>query len=135
MNSVTGPEITPFLMFEGQAEEAMTLYLGLFENSEIVSVKRYGPGEPGPEGTFVHAVFSLNGQKIMCIDSPTQHGFTFTPSVSLFVSDSDEGKITKYFETLSEGGKVLMPLDAYPFSRRYAWLQDRFGVSWQLSAA
>lgn len=130
-----GPDVTPFLMFEGKAEEAMNCYVGLFENSKIVNVSRYGPGEQGPEGSVQHAVFTLNGQKLMCIDSPAKHPFSFTPSISLFVSDPDEEKITHYFNTLSEGGQVMMPLDKYPFSKRFAWLQDKFGVSWQLSAS
>jgi predicted 3-demethylubiquinone-9 3-methyltransferase (glyoxalase superfamily) len=129
-----GPRITTFLMFTGQAEEAMNLYVSLFEGSRIVSVTRYGLNEPGPEGSVYHAIFSLHGQEFMCIDSPVKHDFTFTPAISLYVSCEDETKIARYFEALAEGGQVLMPLDAYPFSRKFGWVQDRFGVSWQLSA-
>ncbi len=129
-----GPQITPFLMFSGQAEEAMNFYVSLFENSRIVSLTRYGAGEMGAEGSVQQAVFSLNGQELMCIDSPVKHDFTFTPATSLFVTSADEAQIDRYFESLSEGGAVLMPLGAYPFSKKFAWVQDRFGVSWQLSA-
>ena len=129
------PAITALLMFAGKAEEAMQFYVALFEESEIVHVTRYGPNEVGKEGSVQHAVFSLNGQKLMCIDSPVKHEFTFTPAISLYVSCSDEAKVTRYFEALSDGGQVFMPLDKYPFSKRFAWVQDKFGVSWQLSAS
>jgi predicted 3-demethylubiquinone-9 3-methyltransferase (glyoxalase superfamily) len=131
----SGPKVTTFLMFTGQAEEAMNFYVSLFENSQVIRVTRYGPGEMGEEGSVVHALFSLNGQELMCIDSPTQHPFSFTPSISLYVSCPDEAKITRYFEALAAGGQTLMPLGEYPFSKKFGWVQDRFGVSWQLSAA
>ena len=128
-----GPKITTFLMFAGQAEEAMNFYVSLFEESRIVRVTRYGPNEMGQEGSVQHAVFSLNGQVFMCIDSPAKHDFTFTPAISLYVSCPDEAKITRYFEALGKGGRVLMPLDTYPFSKKFAWVEDRFGLAWQLS--
>jgi predicted 3-demethylubiquinone-9 3-methyltransferase (glyoxalase superfamily) len=126
-------KITTFLMFEGKAEEAMTFYMSLFPNSRVVSIKRYGAGEAGPEGSVMHAVFSLNGQEYMCIDSPVKHAFTFTPSISLFVTCSEEAEIDTLFAKLSDGGQVMMGLDKYPFSEKFAWTADRFGVSWQLS--
>lgn len=126
-------KITSFLMFTGQAEEAMTFYTSLFHDSKVERIARYGPGEGGPEGTVMHAVFTLNGQQLMCIDSPVQHAFTFTPSMSLWVDCTSDAEVDKLFEALSNGGQVMMPLGAYPFSERYAWLSDRFGVSWQLS--
>jgi predicted 3-demethylubiquinone-9 3-methyltransferase (glyoxalase superfamily) len=129
------PQITPFLMFEGRASEAMSLYLSLFPDASVISMDRYGEGEPGAAGTVRHAVFSLAGQRMMCIDSPVAHGFTFTPANSLHVSFEDEADLDRVYGALSEGGAVLMPLGAYPFSPKYAWLNDRFGVSWQLSLA
>ena len=129
------PKITPFLMFSGRAEEAMNFDVALFEQSEIVRLTHYGPNEMGPEGSVYQAVFSLSGQVFMCIDSPGKHDFTFTPAISLFVSCADEAKIAHYFDVLAEGGQVLMPLDSYPFSRKFGWVQDRFGVPWQLSAS
>ncbi len=126
-------KITTFLMFEGKAEEAMNFYISLFKNSSVTAVARYGPEGPGPEGTVIHATFSLDGQQFMCIDSHVKHAFTFTPSMSLFVECASKEEIDQLFAKLSESGQVLMPLDAYPFSPRYAWLSDRFGVSWQLS--
>lgn len=126
-------KITPFLMFEGQAEEAMNLYVSLFDDAEILSIRRYGPGEPGEEGTVQHAAFSLNGRTFMCIDSNIEHAFSFTPAVSLYVRCDTEAEIDRLFEELSRDGEIHMPLDAYPFSKKYAWVSDRYGVSWQLS--
>ncbi len=125
--------ISAFLMFEGTAEVAMKLYISLFPGSEIKRIDRYGPGEAGAEGTVRVAEFSLGGYRLMCIDSPAKHAFTFTPSISLFVDCADEAEQTRAFEQLSQGGSVLMPLDNYGFSRRFVWLNDRFGVSWQLN--
>src|SRR5262245_6022135 len=127
------PTITTFLMFEGKAEEAMSFYVSLFKNSNIIAISRYGPGEPGAEGSVKQARFSLNGRELMCIDSPVKHGFTFTPAMSLFVDCETEDQIDTLFARLSEGGKILMPLGQYPFSRKFAWLADRYGVSWQLN--
>ena len=124
---------TTFLMFTGQAEEAMHSYIALFPRSRILDLKRYGPEAPGREGSVYQARFEINGQELMCIDSPAVHAFTFTPATSLFVDCDDEAQLQTLFGALGQGGTVLMPLDAYPFSRKYAWLQDRFGVSWQLN--
>jgi predicted 3-demethylubiquinone-9 3-methyltransferase (glyoxalase superfamily) len=126
-------KITTFLMFEGKAEEAMNLYKSLFKDSEILNITRYGKGESGAEGTVQHATFMLNGQEFMCIDSNVKHGFTFTPSMSLYVRCNTEDEINSLFTKLSEGGSVMMPLDEYPFSKKFGWLADRFGVSWQLT--
>jgi predicted 3-demethylubiquinone-9 3-methyltransferase (glyoxalase superfamily) len=120
-------------MFEGKAEEAMTLYRSLFKDSEILNITRYGKNEAGAEGTVQHATFTLNGQEFMCIDSNLKHGFTFTPSMSLYVRCNTEDEIDSLFAKLSEGGGVMMPLQEYPFSKKFGWLADRFGVSWQLS--
>lgn len=128
-------KITTFLMFRGQAEEAMALYASLFAGSAIEAISRYGANEDGPEGTVRHATFSLAGQRFMCIDSPIEHGFSFTPSTSLYVSCESEDEVDRLYAALADGGAVLMPLDAYPFSRRYAWVSDRYGVSWQLALA
>ena len=128
-------KITTFLMFEGKAEEAMSFYMSLFPDSEIKSITRYAEGETGAAGTVQHAVFSLSGQEFMCIDSPAKHGFTFTPAMSLYVTCETLSEIDELFAKLSEGGQALMPLDAYPFSRKFGWVSDRFGVSWQLTLA
>ena len=126
-------KITTFLMFDGKAEEAMNYYVSVFDQAEIVSMQRYGPNEPGAEGTIAHAIFSLYGQVFMCIDSNVKHAFTFTPSISLYVACATEEEIDRLFEKLSQGGQVFMPLAAYPFSDKFAWVADKYGVSWQLN--
>ncbi len=125
--------VTPFLMFQGQAQEAMELYTRVIPDSQILDVERYGPDGPGPEGTVMLASISLRGQTVLCSDSPIQHDFTFTPSISLFVTCEDEKEIERLTAALGDGGKALMPLDNYGFSQRFAWVEDRFGVSWQLN--
>ncbi|MNC27511.1 3-demethylubiquinone-9 3-methyltransferase [compost metagenome] len=69
----------------------------------------------------------------MCIDSYVKHGFSFTPSISLYVNCASEAELDTVFEQLSQGGNVLMPLGEYPFSRKFGWVADRFGVTWQLN--
>jgi len=128
-------KITTFLMFAGQAEEAMNFYTSAFEQSQITSITRYGSNQAGAEGTVMHATFTLNGQEFMCIDSNVGHDFTFTPAVSLYVNCDTEAEIEALFEKLSSGGQVFMPLDRYPFSAKYAWISDKFGISWQLNLA
>jgi predicted 3-demethylubiquinone-9 3-methyltransferase (glyoxalase superfamily) len=127
--------VTPFLMFEGKAEEAMTLYVATIPGSRILDVRRYGPEGPGPEGSVITASFSLGGLTVMCSDSYVKHAFTFTPSVSLFVTCETEEELDRIIATLGEGGEMLMPPDNYGFSRQFAWLNDRFGVSWQINLA
>ena len=127
--------IRPFLMFEGPAEEAMTFYVSLFPGAEVLAITRYGPEGPGAEGSVVRASFRIGDETLMCIDSSVRHGFTFTPSISLFVECESEEELTRLHDALSEGGQLLMPLGDYGFSRRFAWLNDRFGVAWQLNWA
>ncbi len=125
-------KIKTFLMFDGRAEEAMNFYTSLFVYSQITNVVRYGAGEAGAIGTIKHATFLLNDQTFMCMDSHG-HGFGFTPSISLYVTCSNEKEMDYFFKKLSEGGQVLMPLAPYPFSKKYGWTSDKFGVSWQLN--
>jgi predicted 3-demethylubiquinone-9 3-methyltransferase (glyoxalase superfamily) len=111
----------------------MNFYVSLFKDAAVTNIRRYGAGEQGAEGSVMRATFAINGQIFMCVDSPVKHGFTFTPAMSLFVDCADEAEIGRLFAKLSEGGQILMPLDKYPFSRKFGWLSDRFGVSWQLN--
>jgi len=122
----------PFLMFEGRAQEAMDFYTSLFADGEILETKRYGPEGPGPEGSIVTARFRVAGQEVMCSDSPVSHDFTFTPSISLFVTVDSEDEIRRLAAALDAGEKPFMPLNNYGFSTLFAWVQDRFGVSWQI---
>lgn len=125
--------LATFLMFDGIAEEAMTFYVQLFEGSTVANIERYGPGGPRPEGTLKQAAFTLGGHSLICLNSPVKHDFTFTPAMSLFVNCETEAELDRTFRELSDGGQVLMPLDNYGFSRKFGWLCDRFGVSWQLN--
>ncbi|WP_026575486.1 VOC family protein [Bacillus sp. UNC438CL73TsuS30] len=127
-------KVTPFLMFqEGNAEEAMNFYTSIIEDSQIISISRYGANEAGPEGTVMQATFTLKGQEIMCIDSFVKHQFSFTPSFSLFVTCNTDEELVNLYEKLGEGGQTLMPLNNYGFSKKFGWVNDRFGVSWQLN--
>ncbi len=126
-------KVTTFLMFDGKAEEAMNYYVSVFDQAEILSIERYGPNEAGEEGSVLRATFSLFGQVFMCIDSNMKHDFSFTPAMSLFVTCANEEELGRFFEKLSQGGQVLMPLAAYPFSDKFGWVSDKYGVSWQLN--
>ena len=125
----------PFLMFQGKgkAEEAMRFYVSLFPDGAIDSIERFGAGEEGAEGSVKRATFGFAGQSVMCFDSPVKHAFDFTPSFSFFVGCESEAEIDRLVETLGEGGEMLMEPGDYGFSRKFAWLNDRFGVSWQLN--
>jgi predicted 3-demethylubiquinone-9 3-methyltransferase (glyoxalase superfamily) len=126
-------KIMTHLMFDGAAEEAMRVYVALFPGSTIHEMERYGPDGPGAEGSIKLARLTLAGQDLIVIDSPIKHAFTFTPSMSLFVDCESEAELEATFTRLADGGNVLMPLADYGFSARFGWLQDRFGVSWQLN--
>lgn len=126
-------KIHTFFMFFGNAEEAMNFYTSVFKQSGIVTITRCGPDEPGKEGSVLHAVFSLKGQEFMCMDSSIQHDFAFTPAMSLFVKCDSEDEIDSYFEKLSQDGQILMPLESYPTGGKFGWVEDRYGVSWQLN--
>lgn len=125
--------VTPFLMFEGSAEEAMTLYASTFSGCQVDKIDYYGAGDMGREGKVKQATLTVGGLTIRCTDSPISHDFSFTPSMSLFVDCASEAELELAFERLSSGGEVLMPLDNYGFSQRFGWVNDRFGVSWQLN--
>ena len=127
-------KVTPFLMFQdGNAEEAMNYYTSLIEDSAITSIVRYGADENGEEGTVKQALFSLKGQEFMCIDSPPIHDFTFTPSFSIFITCESKEELNHLYESLLADGEALMPLDDYGFSKAFGWVNDKFGVSWQLN--
>jgi predicted 3-demethylubiquinone-9 3-methyltransferase (glyoxalase superfamily) len=127
-------QIITFLTFQKEdAEQAMNLYISLFDNSRIINIQRWGKEGPGKEGTIMQATFELSGQKFMCSDSPPVHNWDFTPAVSNFVECKNEEELERLFAKLSEGGAVAMPLDNYGFSQKFGWVVDRFGVSWQLN--
>lgn len=125
--------VTPFLMFTGQAQEAIKFYQSVFPRTKVDSIEKYGADEIGIEGTVKVATFTVEGQPIKCTDSPIKHDFDFTPSFSFFVECEDEQQLESRFKILSDGGKVMMPIDNYGFSQKFAWVSDKFGVSWQLN--
>lgn len=131
-------KITPFLWFHDKAEEAMNFYVATFKNSRVVSVKRYPEGiTEGPmagfDGKVLTAVFELEGQRFMSLDGGPV--FTFNPSVSFVINCTTPEEVDEYWNKLVEGGSVLMPLQKWPFSERYGWLNDKYGVSWQIGVS
>ena len=117
----------PFLMFQGKCGEALAFYAETLPGARIVSLERK------PDGTVAMARLSVAGLEIMANDSPPVHAFDFTPSTSTFLTvDTPEG-VDALATVLGEGGKLHMPPDDYGFSQRFAWVQDRFGVSWQIN--
>ena len=126
--------VRPFLMFQQQnAEEAMTFYVSLFPGAKVTDIQRYGAAGPGPEGTVLRADFTLAGQDAICIDSPVKHAFEFTPSFSFFIDCESEADLRRLYAALHEGGTDMMSPNNYGFSQLFTWVQDRFGVSWQIN--
>ena len=128
--------LTPFLMFQnGEAAEAARFYADLFPGSELGELTLYGPDEDGKPGTVKAGDVVVAGQRLRVFDSAIRHDFEFTPSLSFFVDLDEAGEVERIAAALAEGGTVLMPADHYPFAQRFAWVADRYGVSWQLQAA
>lgn len=127
-------QITSFLTFQkNNAEEAMNFYIDLFDNSKVIEIQRYDKNGPGKKGTIIKAIFELNGKQFICSDSFIQHEWDFTPAISNWVECETTKDIEYLFEKLSENGEIKMPLDNYGFSKQFAFVEDRFGVSWQLN--
>ena len=125
--------VSTFLMFDKKAEEALDFYQSAFDDMKVGKIRRYKSDDQGPEGYVRKARFQLGGQNFICFDSPIPHEFTFTPAISIFVECHDEDEVENAFKRLAEGGEVLMPLDKYGFSSLFGWVNDKFGVSWQLN--
>ncbi len=132
---MTTLRMTPFLMFQGQATAALDFYLALFPGAVLADVERYGAGQARPEGSIRRARLTIGGQPLMIFDSDVDHDFGFTPAISLFIECDSEAQLRALAQGLGDGGGVLMPVGAYGFSRLFAWVADRFGVSWQLNLA
>ncbi|MEB3223958.1 MAG: VOC family protein [Candidatus Sericytochromatia bacterium] len=124
------PPITPCIWCDTNATEVAAFYTGLFADGAIQHTSHYAEGMPMPAGTVLLVEFTLAGQPFQALNGGKQ--LPLTPSLSFFVEAGTADAIAPLFGALAEGGKVLMPLDAYPWSPCYAWVQDRFGVSWQL---
>lgn len=126
--------VTPFLMFQdGRAEEAMEFYAGLFDDGQVLSAERYGAEGPGPEGSLFLGSFTVGVQTVRATDSFIQHGFEFTPSWSLFVDCTTKHEVDRLAQALATEGQFMMPPGDYGFSQHFAWVQDRYGISWQLN--
>lgn len=113
-------KITTFLTFDHQAEEAVDFYTSIFEDSRIVSTRRYGEAGPGPEGSLMTASFELAGQPFMALNGGPS--FSFAQGISLFVDCETQEEVDELWEGLSEGGE----------KGPCGWLTDKFGVSWQI---
>lgn len=125
-----GSKLTPCIWFDGHAEEAAQLYTSLVGDSKIVHTARYSEGMPMPAGTVMLVEFTVGGQLFQALNGGPL--FRPNPSLSFFLQFAGRDEAQRVFERLAEGGKVLMPLDSYPWSACYAWVEDRFGVSWQI---
>lgn len=113
-------KITPFLWFDHQAEEAMNFYVSVFKNSKVLSVNRYGDAGPGPKGSVMTASFELDGQVFTALNGGPM--YNFSPAISFVVHCETQAEVDHYWEKLSEGGKT----------NQCAWLDDQFGVTWQI---
>jgi predicted 3-demethylubiquinone-9 3-methyltransferase (glyoxalase superfamily) len=125
--------VATHLMFAGEASAALELYGAVFSEFRVGSVERYGAGEAGAEGTVRRADIMFGQHRMIAIDSPVKHAFTFTPATSLFVDCDSASALDAAFSQLARGGQVFMPIADYGFSQRFGWCADRFGVSWQLN--
>jgi predicted 3-demethylubiquinone-9 3-methyltransferase (glyoxalase superfamily) len=112
--------ITPFLWFDGRAEEAAHFYTSIFEHSRIGAVTRYGKEGPGPEGSVMTVTFELDGQEFIALDGGPQ--FTFSPAISFFVKCETQAEVDHFWDGLSRDGEI----------QQCGWLRDRYGVSWQI---
>jgi predicted 3-demethylubiquinone-9 3-methyltransferase (glyoxalase superfamily) len=114
-------KITPFLWFDGKAEEAVKFYTSIFRNSKIGKISRYGDEGPGPKGTVMVVTFQLEGQDFMALNGGPQ--FTFTPAISFLVNCETQKEVDELWEKLSAGGGE---------TNQCGWLKDTYGVSWQI---
>lgn len=113
-------KIRPFLWYDGKAEEAAKFYTSIFKNSKLGTVRRYGPGGPVPEGSVMSVEFQIEGREYVAFNGGPQ--FPFTPAISLFVRCETQEEVDTLWEKLLEGGRTS----------RCGWLQDKFGLSWQI---
>ena len=120
MTAAAMQKITPFLSFDGKAEEAMNFYVSIFKDSKILGVTRNGEAGPGPKGTVMSATFELDGQRFIALNGGPH--FTFSPAISFFVNCETQQEVDELWEKLSEGGE----------KQRCGWLKDKYGLSWQI---
>ncbi|MEM9725468.1 MAG: VOC family protein [Pseudomonadota bacterium] len=125
--------VSTYLMFQGDAEAALDAYAAIFDAFVVEDIERYGPEEAVASGALKLARISFAGHQLRLFNSPPVHDFSFTPSMSLFLDMTSRDELERALAALSEGGRILMPLDDYGFSAAFSWVEDRFGVSWQLN--
>jgi predicted 3-demethylubiquinone-9 3-methyltransferase (glyoxalase superfamily) len=113
-------KITPFLWFDGSAQEAASFYISIFKNSKMGKISRYGDAGPGPKGSVMSVTFQIEGQEFFALNGGPQ--FKFTPAISFFVNCETQQEVDDLWEKLSAGGRT----------DRCGWLEDKFGVSWQI---
>ena len=136
-------KISTFLTFVGdqcgKATKAINFYTSIFPNSEIKKIINYAKGEPGGTPELIkYGEFTLNGIDYMVSESNYNHAWSFSPGVSLFISDHSDELIQTLFDQLSSnGGQVMVPLDDYKgegdygFGKKFGWCEDQYGISWQ----
>ena len=122
--------IRPCIWFDGNAEEAANAYVALFPEGAILHVGRYAEHMPQPAGSVMIVEFTIGGQIFQALNGGPQ--FKPNPAISFFVQVREEAEARRFYEGLAAGGKALMPLGAYPWSPCFAWVEDRFGVTWQI---
>ena len=120
----------PFITIEKKAKEALDFYSNIFTSFSLVSIKHHA--EPHEELVML-AVFSIDGQEIMISDSLISHEWSITPGISFFLEKDDEDSLKHLAESLGAGGKTHMPPGNYGFSTLFAWVEDKFGVNWQIN--
>jgi predicted 3-demethylubiquinone-9 3-methyltransferase (glyoxalase superfamily) len=113
-------KITPFLWFKDSAEEAAKFYTGMFKDSRIGEVMRYGDAGPGPKGAAMSVTFQLEGQEFIALNG--NPAFEFSPALSLFVKCDTQQEIDGYWSKFLDGGQPM----------QCGWIKDRFGVTWQV---
>ena len=128
-------KIVPFLWFDNNAEEAVNFYTSCYKKSKIESKSYYDEAAAKASGqakdTLMTASFQLNGQEFIALNGGPV--FKFTPAISFFVNCETEIETDELWKKFLKGGKVLMELSEYPFSKRFGWIQDKYGLSWQLN--
>ena len=127
------PKITTFLMFNGQAEEAINLYVEAFEDAEILTMVKYEEDDKEPTGAVQHAIFRLKDQVFMAIDNMNGVDVDMNPAMSLYVTVDSPLEMERLFSKLKSGGAILMPKTEMPPFREFTWIVDRFGVNFQLA--
>lgn len=127
------PKVTTFMMFNGQAEEAIRTYVEAFDDAEILAMRRYSEEDDAPTDYLQHAIFRLKDQVLMAIDNVNGMDIEMNPAMSLYVTVDTAMEMERLFNKLKNQGAILMPKTEMPPFREFAWVQDRFGVNWQLA--